>query len=66
MTLKEIERRLVALETEVAMLMKAGAAPADDSGRWWEQIAGSFARDRAHKEAIRLGRRYRRRKNHRK
>jgi hypothetical protein len=61
MTKSEIERRLVELETEVARLKEISGRPAERFSRWWGEIAGSFAHDPAHREAMRLGRQYRRR-----
>ncbi len=40
--------RVTALEAEVARLLP-----------WWKQIAGTFANDPMHAEAMRLGREYR-------
>lgn len=60
MASSEIESRLALLEREVADLKaKLGESPAE--GRpWWDRIAGTFAADPAHDEAMRLGRQYRR------
>jgi hypothetical protein len=59
MTKSEIERRLVELDSKVARLKEGGGKAATEPPRWWEQIAGSFAGDPAHEEAMRLGRKYR-------
>lgn len=55
MTVSQIERRLAALEADVAKLK---AAP-NGQNRWWEQIAGSFSNDPVFDEAMRLGREWR-------
>jgi hypothetical protein len=54
------ERRLRALETEVARLKSATGAPKTNIA-WVERIAGSFIDDPDYQEATRLGRAYRRR-----
>jgi hypothetical protein len=59
MTKSEIERRLVELESEVARLKEVSGKSETGPSRWWEQIAGSFAGDPAHEDAMRLGRKYR-------
>jgi hypothetical protein len=53
-----MERRLSALETEVAGLKRRLANGA--SGHWAKAIFGVFANDPAFREVIRLGREYRR------
>jgi hypothetical protein len=54
-----IEARVSKLEEEVKRLRSkiepGGAAPVP----WWERIAGTFADDPAHEEAMKLGRSYR-------
>jgi hypothetical protein len=55
-----IDRRLRALEAEVARLKSAAKAPKTNIA-WVERIAGSFIDDADYKEAMRLGRVYRRR-----
>jgi hypothetical protein len=59
MTKSEIERRLVELESEVARLKEVEGKSAPGRAGWWQQIAGSFAGDPAHEDAMRLGRKYR-------
>jgi hypothetical protein len=54
------ERRLQALEAEVARLKSSAKAPKTNIV-WVERIAGSFIDDGDYKEAMRLGRAYRRR-----
>jgi hypothetical protein len=53
----EIEARLIALETEVALLKAQQQTSAETP--WWEEILGSFATDPAYDEAMQLGRQYR-------
>ena len=58
MTNTEIELRVSHLEKELASLktrVEQNVAPVP----WWEKIAGTFAHDDAHEEAMRLGRAYR-------
>jgi hypothetical protein len=55
MTTTEIERRLTALEDEMAFL-KSGAR---SQNRWWDKIAGAFANDPLFEEAMRAGRQWR-------
>jgi hypothetical protein len=60
MSTAQIEKRLKALESEVAELkakLKAGTEPPK---KGWRAIVGSFAGDPLHAEAMRLGRKYRR------
>lgn len=52
----DLERRLTALEQEVARMK----AQTSDPLPWWERIAGAFANDPYYDEAMRLGRNYRR------
>lgn len=55
----EMETRLAVLEREVAELKsRIEKSPASDAP-WWERIAGTFAGDPAHDEAMKLGREYR-------
>lgn len=59
MTGAELERRIVALEAEVARL-KAVVEEAPNADRLgWRRIVGSFANDPAFDEAMRLGREWR-------
>jgi hypothetical protein len=54
MSTAELEIRLKRLEKEVdALKGRLG------QGAWWKQITGSFANDKAHDEAMALGRKYR-------
>jgi hypothetical protein len=61
MTKSEIERRLIHLESELERLKRKGGKAPPVPPRWWKEIAGSFAGDQAHKEAMKLGRQYRER-----
>ena len=58
MTTAELEMRVTCLEKEIVLLkdrVEQNAAPVP----WWEKIAGTFANNDAHEEAMRLGREYR-------
>jgi hypothetical protein len=57
MSVQDLERRVTALEAEVARL-RAKVEPEPEIP-WWEQIYGSFKGDPAFLEAMRLGREYR-------
>lgn len=59
MTSVEIEKRIESLEAEVAMLKSKVEKTVEKKKPWWEEIAGTFADDPAHEEAMRLGREYR-------
>jgi hypothetical protein len=59
MTTAEIEKRLAALEAEMASLKSSPKS----KNRWWDKIAGSFAKDPAFDEAMRLGRKWRESEN---
>jgi hypothetical protein len=55
----EIETRVAILEAEVERLrarVESGGMPPTP---WWERIAGTFADDPAHQQAMKLGRTYR-------
>lgn len=56
----EIEKRLAALEAEVALLKSKVVEKNGTSEKaWWKDHIGVFADDPAHEEAMRLGREYR-------
>jgi len=61
MSAAQFEKRLKALESEVARLKSE--INRNRSGRsskgWWRSIVGTFANDPLHAEAMRLGRKYR-------
>ncbi len=59
MSVAELEKRVRALEDEVARLRWRLRGQGDDDRPWWEQIAGTFKGDRAFMEAMKLGRKYR-------
>jgi hypothetical protein len=59
MTLKELERRLIALEQTVALLQAQVNRTNDPNRPWWQNVAGSFANDPVFEEIVRLGREYR-------
>jgi hypothetical protein len=54
-----LEKRVRALEGELAKLKEHLATSLAAPLPWYRQIYGSFANDPAHKEAMRLGREYR-------
>jgi len=60
MPIGKLAARVAALEHEVARLRSALESEQGGRKPWWEQIAGSFARDRIYKEAMRLGQEQRR------
>jgi len=53
MAVKELELRVAALETEMALLRAKLHRP------WWEKISGTFDDDPTYEEAMALGRAYR-------
>jgi hypothetical protein len=55
----KIEKRLAALESEVAELRKKISPARDANQPWWEINAGEFANDPMFEEAMELGRQYR-------
>ncbi len=55
----EVEERIAVLEKEVAVLKQKIEKEEKSKLPWWKQIAGTFADDPAHEEAMRLGREYR-------
>ena len=58
MTLSALEKRVTALEEELAALRRKieGAGAVEP---WWQRIAGTFEHDPIYEEAMRLGRKYR-------
>ena len=58
MTLSALEKRIAALEAELATIRRKIDA-AGNSQPWWERIAGTFAHDPIYEEAMKLGRKYR-------
>ena len=59
MSQTELENRIAVLEKEVAFLKQKIEKDEKSKEPWWKQIAGTFADDPAHEEAMRLGREYR-------
>jgi hypothetical protein len=60
MTNTELENRLSAVETELALLKsKVEQKNGTSETAWWKKRMGVFADDPAHEEAMRLGREYR-------
>ncbi len=59
MSVAELEKRVRALEEEVARLRRRLQGRDHDDRPWWEKVWGSFASDPAFEEAMRLGRQYR-------
>jgi hypothetical protein len=60
MTNTELEKRIAALEAEVALLKNKVEKKGDKNEvPWWKQHLGIFADDPAHEEAMRLGHEYR-------
>ena len=55
----DLEKRVAALEGEVARLRHDLAASSAKQQPWWEEVAGVFADDPAFEEAMRLGREWR-------
>jgi hypothetical protein len=58
-----IEKRLQALEADVADLKKSKVGTYKSSPSWLEVWWGAFANDPAHEEAMRLGAEWRKREN---
>jgi hypothetical protein len=65
MAAEQLERRVTALEAEVARLrdrlekVDAQREAVNQSEPWWRKIAGTFEGDPIYAEAMRLGRQYR-------
>jgi len=57
--IEKLEKRLAALEAEVAKLKKRNGSASADDRPWWEKIYGSFEGNPHYKEAMELGRKYR-------
>ena len=54
----EIEKRVTALEEELASLKKKVAGTGAQEP-WWERITGTFEKDSVYQRAMKLGRQYR-------
>lgn len=63
MTVIELERRLTAVEQEIAQLRAQLSAREPHGDNWLEAVAGTFAHDPIFDEAMRLGRQWRRGEN---
>jgi hypothetical protein len=57
----QLEKRVAALEAEVASLKQERT----QKNRWWDKIAGTFAGDPLFGEAMKLGRQWRESENRR-
>ena len=55
--MSDLEKRVEALEKELARLKKAKSD--EDAKPWWERIAGTFRDKEEYREAMRLGSEYR-------
>jgi hypothetical protein len=55
----KIETRLAMLEAEVERLRARLEAGSTAVTPWWDRIAGTFADDLAHEQAMKMGRMYR-------
>jgi hypothetical protein len=56
---KNFEKRIAALEEEVAVLKAKIEGERPSKKAWWEEIVGAFRGDPIFKEVIDLGREYR-------
>jgi hypothetical protein len=57
--IENLEKRLLAVETDLAQLKKKSGGKEVDDRPWFEKIYGTFANDPLYDEAMRLGREYR-------
>jgi hypothetical protein len=56
---EKLEKRVAALEAELAILKARINEKEKPTKPWWEEIAGSFEGDPYFEEAMKLGRKYR-------
>lgn len=59
MAVTELETRITALETEIERLKKRMRQPVRSTTHWVDEVYGAFANDPDFREAMRLGRQYR-------
>lgn len=57
--IEKLEKRLAAVEAELAELKRQNGAKKNEDKPWWEKIYGSFEGNPHFKEAMELGRKYR-------
>ena len=57
--MEKLEKRLAAVEAELAELRKQNGQKQTEEKPWWEKIYGIFEGDPHFKEAVELGRKYR-------
>ncbi len=58
MASSSLEKRVAALEEEMAVLRRRIEAVAPTEP-WWERVAGTFEHDPVYEQAMKLGRKYR-------
>lgn len=56
---EKIEKRIAAIEADLAILKARVEEKEKPKRPWWEEIAGTFEDDPYYAEAMRLGRKYR-------
>ena len=59
MSQTEMETRITILEKELSLLKSKFEKIESEKEPWWKQRMGTFAKDPAHEEAMRLGREWR-------
>lgn len=59
MSADNLEKRVVAIEAEVAELKAKLASVSGEDVPWWKRVSGMFADDPAFDEAMKLGREWR-------
>ena len=58
MTSSALEKRVAALEEELAILRRK-VESTDTTTPWWERIVGTFDKDPVYQKAMKLGKEYR-------